>query len=274
MGRKKSSNNYFTDETEQAVRDYIRSTDDKEKNRIFNKHLYIPLKKICEIYCNTSQLSYIEETKEDLINDCLAHLMIDVIFKFNPESKSKAYSYFSVSAKYWFIQKNMRGYTKAKRKIEGLEVLENTEDLYYDNAQYNDELIKKYYAFLDWYKPLVPTFGFTKKMEEYIHQIIGFMYEFDEVELFLKKEVTAILKKINPYMNDTTARHARIQIYKQWLHFNKEWDEGEKNPKPDKKFLNTGKGINFNALRKSNKLYAARPAAYYESKRIKKNYFT
>ena len=43
-GRKRTTNLYFGPDQEKAVVDFLQSTDDEEKNKIFNTYLRAPLK--------------------------------------------------------------------------------------------------------------------------------------------------------------------------------------------------------------------------------------
>lgn len=254
MGRKRK-NNYFTEETEQAVRDYILSNDYGEKNRIFSKHLYIPIRKICEVYANTSQLGYVHDDKEDLINDCMAHL-VDYCFRnFKPDGNTKAYSYFSVSAKYWFMQKNMKGYTQLKRAFLPIDDTFDAVDEYHNKVEYDKHFLKKYYAFIDWYEQQLPNFGYTKKMLVNISNVIQLLKEFDEVTDFFKKEVNAILKEMGIKGGVTQSRFARIHVYHQYLHFSKCYDEGDFNPKPSTRLSSDSRSLAFNKITKKTKLY-------------------
>lgn len=265
MGRKKKNTNYFNEETEQAVRDYIRSNDTAFKDKIFREKIYIPLKKICEVYCNTSQLNYIDRDKDDLINECLAHLVINVFAKFNPESNTKAYSYFSVSAKYWFMQENMRGYTHSKRSYEDVEVLNDTIDDYHNKVEFDRDLLEKYYSFIAWYRKSLDSLDFSKNMKMHIHAILSMLEEFDEIVIFYKREVMKAIEERFPYYTEVTGRHARIQIYRQWLYYCKCYDEGDKNPKPLAK-LNYGPtgGLAFNSVVPTRKFkYKKNPRYYY-----------
>lgn len=233
MGRKRKNTNYFNEETEQAVRDYILSENESERNRIFNKHLYIPLKKIAEVYCNTISLDYVNEEKEDLINDCVAHLITKVVSKFDVNSTSKAYSYFSVSAKYFFMQLNIRAYNKAKKNNLPIDILIETEDESIDNASYNKLFITKYYAFIDWMKLHLPNLYYSKKVKQSMWNVLSFLEEFDEVDSYLRIRVFDKFRERFPdSAPDNIVRFGRVALYHQWLHFSKEWDEGVYNPKP------------------------------------------
>ena len=233
MGRKKTTGKYWTEDTEKAVVEYITAEGDRERNSIFNNHLHVPLKKISEIYCNSIDTGYTGEERDDLINDCLAHLITSTIRTFNPES-GKAYSYFSVSAKYWVMQKNMKGYAKAKgnRSSQPLDGLDWMEDESIEEDAYSNMFIERYYAFIDWFKMHLPDIYYTKTIKKHMWWVLEFMEEFDDVDDYLKIRVTEKFREKYPDSHDTMARYARANIYEQYLYFIKEWEKGIINPLP------------------------------------------
>jgi hypothetical protein len=232
MGRPRKNGNYFTEETDKAVVAYQNAEGERERNRIFNNHLHVPLKKICEVYANSIDHSYVEECLEDRINDCLAHLMTSAIFKFNPAS-GKAYSYFSVSAKFFFMQLNIRGYAKAKSN-RGFEPLDGVDGIDETIAQdeYSNMFIERYYAFREWFIMHLPNIYYPKKIKEHMFWVLDFMDNFDEVTDYLKLRVAEKFRERYPESRDTMTRYARANLYEQYLHFIKEWEKGIVNPAP------------------------------------------
>lgn len=232
MGRPRK-NNYFTDETEKAVLDYQKADSDRDRNRIFNNHLHIPLKKICEIFANSIDHAYVDESLEDRINDCLAHLMTSAIFKFNPIS-GKAYSYFSVAAKFYFMQMNMKGYTKVKGN-KGFEPLDgfDTIDETIEQDSYSEMFIERYYAFIDWLNKHLPNIYYPKKIKAHMWLVLDFMETgLDVVDDYLKLRVAEKFKERFPESSSTMTRYARANIYEQYLHYIKYSDMGIGNPIP------------------------------------------
>jgi hypothetical protein len=232
MGRPRK-NNYFTEETDKAVIAYQNTEDDRERNRIFNKHLYVPLKKICEVYANSIDHAYVDESLEDRINDCLAHLVTSAIYKFNPAA-GKAYSYFSVSAKFFFMQLNMKGYAKAKSN-RGFQSLDgfDTIDENIEGDAYTHMFIERYYAFRDWFTMHLPKIYYPPKIKQHMFMVLDFMDSgLDIIEDYMKIRVAEKFKEQFPESKDTMTRYARTNIYEQYLHFCKEWESGITNPKP------------------------------------------
>ena len=233
MGRPRKNGNYFTEETDKAVVAYQNTECDIERNRIFNKQLYVPLKKICEVYANKIDHSYVGESLEDRINDCLAHLVTSAIFKFNPTS-GKAYSYFSVSAKFFFMQLNMKGYAKAKSN-RGYEPLDGVDgmDERIDEDTYSNMFIERYYAFRDWFTMHLPNIYYPRVIKKHMGWVLEFMDSgLDVVDDYLKIRVAEKFREMFPESTDTMTRYARAYVYEQYLHFIIEWDKGITNPIP------------------------------------------
>ena len=113
MARKK--NHYFTKIHEEAIVNYCLSTDQKEKNELYN-HFIGPafnemVDKIVYTYKFTN-LPNIDYLKEDCKN-----WLITILNKYDPNRGSKAFSYFSVITKNWFIHKIKKNSQKVKREV-------------------------------------------------------------------------------------------------------------------------------------------------------------
>jgi predicted DNA-binding protein YlxM (UPF0122 family) len=126
MGRKKNpNNNYFNSDVETAVHLYNLSTDDSEKNKLFNK-IYPALAKVAQVWRNKIKPVYVELTPEELEMDCIT-FMLERLHMVK-EGKGKAFSYLTVTARNYFIQENMKGYSK-KLKGYSFEAMPDTFDV-------------------------------------------------------------------------------------------------------------------------------------------------
>lgn len=99
--KKTTSVKYFDKAQEKAIVDYINETDPVKKNRIYSLYIYYPFVEIVNNIVNTYKigfLSNLEEKKLDCVRD-----MTDKIHMFKPEYNFKAFSYFSVIAKNWWL---------------------------------------------------------------------------------------------------------------------------------------------------------------------------
>lgn len=101
-GRKKTSNNYFGPEQEQAVIDYVSSESQAERNIIYNKHLREPLNKMVEYIIKRYKLYREGISFEELHADALSNLIMKAD-KFDGTKNTKAYSYYGTIIKRYLI---------------------------------------------------------------------------------------------------------------------------------------------------------------------------
>jgi hypothetical protein len=93
---------YWSEEQEKAIVDYLKSTNEHEKNRIFERKLYKPFGKLVENIIFTYKLYRSDIEAKDLEIDCLSFL-ITKIEKFNPNSGTRAFAYFGTIAKHYLM---------------------------------------------------------------------------------------------------------------------------------------------------------------------------
>ena len=116
MARKKSSNNYFTKETEEYIVKYNTSVDPTYRAKIFTDHIYFPFYKLAENIIHTFKFYYTDvDDIEDLKHEVVSMLLEEKICKFDPTNGAKAYSYFGTIVKRWLINYNNKNYKKLKQ---------------------------------------------------------------------------------------------------------------------------------------------------------------
>ena len=129
MGRKKSSNNYFTQETEDAIVAYNNSTDMVFRDRIFTEKIYFPFYKLVENIIHTFKFYYTDvDDLEDLKLEVVSLLVEEKMHMFDPTRGAKAYSYFGTIVKRHLINYNNKNYKRLKQ-LTGVEVYEGSYDL-------------------------------------------------------------------------------------------------------------------------------------------------
>lgn len=101
-GRKPKNEMYFGQNEEEAVVTFLTSTDDKERNLVYNTHLKAPLDKMIESIIRKYKLYRKGETFEDLHTDTLSFL-ITKAHKFDTTKGKKAYSYYGTICKHYLL---------------------------------------------------------------------------------------------------------------------------------------------------------------------------
>lgn len=114
MPRKKNpNNNYFNQDVEDAVCVYLNSDDPKVREKSF-RVIYPALQKIAEVWFNKLKISYTDTDMEDMMAECVAHI-VEKMHMFECGKGTKAFSYFTVMAKFYYMIHNDRNYKYFKR---------------------------------------------------------------------------------------------------------------------------------------------------------------
>lgn len=147
-GRKRTNDMYFGPNEEEAVINFLESTDQSERNQIFNTHLKAPLDKMIESIIRRYKLYRKGESFEDLHTDTVSFLMTKV-HKFESGRGKKAYSYFGTISKHYILGLLMKDekYMKQTSSYEDVSSsIEEREDMTYTIDEDNfsmDDFIKR-----------------------------------------------------------------------------------------------------------------------------------
>lgn len=140
---------YFYEEEEKALQDYMGSTDQHFRDRIFSKVLYPAFTKMIESIIRRYGLFTPSEEFEDTFNDAMSYL-ITKMDKFDPTKGYKAYSYFGTVCKRYLLLKRTQD-MKKRDTVLSYDLMfnggnsDNRTDLDKDkiNFNFNTELINK-----------------------------------------------------------------------------------------------------------------------------------
>ena len=114
MGRKKTKNYYWTEDTEQAIIKYNSGElDENQKNKLYNDEIEYPFNKLAENIINTFKFTYFDDVFKDVQHEVVVFLIMNM-HKYDHTKGSKAFSYFSVVAKNYLILNNNANYKKYK----------------------------------------------------------------------------------------------------------------------------------------------------------------
>jgi hypothetical protein len=113
----KTKKMYFTQDTEDAIIEYLAETDPIKRNRIYNERIDYGFHKLTENIIHTFKFYYTEvETIAELQHEVTAFLL-EKLHLYN-QSKGKAFSYFGTIAKRYLILYNNKNYEKLKGKAD------------------------------------------------------------------------------------------------------------------------------------------------------------
>jgi len=133
MPRKRTQKVYFGEDQEKAVVRYLESTDETERNKIFNEFLREPLIIMVESIIRRYKLYRKDFEFQDLHTDTMSFL-ITKINKFDHTKNHKAYSYFGTICKNYLmgaIQKDNKDNNRSVSYEDISEDIESRADLSY-----------------------------------------------------------------------------------------------------------------------------------------------
>ncbi len=178
---------YFTQDTEDAIVEYLASSDQIERNRIYNERIEYGFYKLAENIIHTFKFYYTDtDTIEELKHEVITFLL-EKLHLYNP-TKGKAFSYFGTIAKRYLIVYNENNYKKLQEKAD-VDESDDEQMLLYENDK-NIENAFDELSFMDQYIKYIDTHLFRlfpKKQDAQTADAI--------VELFRKRETLEIFNK-------------------------------------------------------------------------------
>ena len=142
---RKSKRQYFTEDTEQAILEYLATDDQELRNKIYNTRIHFSFYKLAENLIHTFKFYYTEvDDLEDLKHEVITFLLEKL--HYFQAGKGKAFSYFSIVGKNYLILYNNKNYAKKKGKADLLEA--DTDNGILTNME-NQEKLEEKIEFLD-----------------------------------------------------------------------------------------------------------------------------
>lgn len=146
-GRKPKTNNYFDEREENAVKLFLVTDSEYERNKIYNEFLRQPLDKMISSIIRRYKLYRKDMNYDEIHNDTHSFLMTK-IEKFKPSKEKKAYSYFGTICKNYLMGQIMKDQKEMNRKISYEDIssdLSNNVKMSYeiDNEDHTTEFIIK-----------------------------------------------------------------------------------------------------------------------------------
>ena len=222
----RKKNNYFTKVHEDAIIQYA-STDD----RGIRTHLYISfiepafdemVDKIVYTY-KFNTLPNIDYLKDD----CKLWL-ITILDKYDPNRKSKAFSYFSVITKNWFIHQVKKTTKRNQREVDYEDALKQVDqekiichNPFLEEQEFRDFWMSLFSELDSWDSNDMKEN--ERKVYNAIRTLLGSV---DDIEIFNKKAIYLYLREITG-LNTKQVVSQLNKIRRRYRLFKKDWDDGK-----------------------------------------------
>jgi hypothetical protein len=192
----KPSNMYFTAETEAAIVAYNETEDSREKDKIYSQRIQGAFNKIAENVYNTFKFSYADVSPLEIQKQAISHMVAN-IGKYD-KTKGKAFAYFSIVAKHWFILDNNTTYRRFKKHVEICEqVGESGEFVIEPEHEKQESETKEFIKLMVEYWDKNVGKYFTKERDLRIaNAVVEIFRNADRIDVFNKKALYLYIREI------------------------------------------------------------------------------
>ena len=221
--RRSSKNNYFTKVHEQAIIDYSNTQDKSIRTELYIKYIGPVFDEMVDKIVYTYKFTSLPNI--DCLKEECKIWLTTILDKFDPEKNSKAFSYFSVITKNWFIHKVKQNAQKQKREV-GFEDLSKTAEAkhfsieleYHQKREANEFWSNLWEEINSW------DTGNLKENEKKVHEAVKVLLENSQnIEIFNKKAVYLYLREITG-LNTKQIVTQLNKFRKKYKLFKEDWD--------------------------------------------------
>ena len=197
-GRKPSKKKqYFTSDVDIAIKEYLASSNQDERDFIFKTRIHYPFYKLAENLIHTFKFYYTEvDDLEDLKHEVVC-FFLEKLDYFKPEKGSKAFSYFSIVGKNYLILYNNNNYKKKKIKADPLAADEDDSVI---RSLGRDQRKKELKDFIDYYTEYVDKHMFVlfkKDHDRKVCDAVNTLFKRREnLEIFNKKALYIYIREM------------------------------------------------------------------------------
>jgi hypothetical protein len=217
---------YFTQEHEQAIIDYCGSSCNKLRTDLYVKWIQPAFDQMVDKIVFTYKFTTLPNIDE-LRNECKVWLTT-ILEKYDPNKGSKAFSYFSVITKNWFIHKVKQTSKRAKREVDYEDALKEVDEdkIVCYNEWENEEENRDFWLKL-WQEIDSWSTDDMKESEKKVFEAVKILLSsVEEIEIFNKKAIYLYLRELTG-MNTKQVVSQLNKIRKKYRLFKQDWDNGK-----------------------------------------------
>lgn len=217
---------YFTQVHEDAIIKYCSTDDMRVKEEVYNALIRPAFSQMVDKIVFTYRFTTLPDI-DDLREECKGWL-VTILAKFDPNKGHKAFSYFSVVTKNWFIHKVKKNKKRLEREVSFEAVDYDLErDLVDKGESFQDFTVRK--EMMENLKEEMSSWqpDFTKEAEKKVYDAVMMLFDSaDEIEIFSKKAIYLYLRELTG-MNTKQIVSQLNKMRTRYRTFRKEWDNGE-----------------------------------------------
>ena len=224
--QKRRSNHYFTQVHEDAIVRYAKSTCQRERTELYIQFIRPAFNEMVDKIVFTYKFTNLPNC-DSLRDECKIWLMT-ILDKYDPNKGSKAFSYFSVITKNWFIHKVKKQQKRNRREVDLDNISKRFEEEFlstdesYITERLHDEFWSSFYNELSSWDPEQ-----MKENDLKVYKAITILFESkDDIDIFNKKAIYLYLREITG-LNTKQIVNSLKKFRKRYYSFKQGWESGE-----------------------------------------------
>tara|TARA_R100000008_G_scaffold1821_1_gene1431 strand:- start:27602 stop:28300 length:699 start_codon:yes stop_codon:yes gene_type:complete len=228
--RKRKKNHYFTKEHELAIVEYATTKDRYKKEKLYEKWIQPAFNEMVDKICYTYKFTSLPNS--DYLRDDCKLWLVTILEKYDASRGHKAFSYFSVVTKNWFIQQAKKNAKRASREIDINDVHGNMEE---EKLVTINRLNEQREAAEFWQHLLINIDGWlsAEQKTEHItndarvlHAIKTILENPDDVEILNKKAIFLYLRELTG-LNTKQIATSLKKYRERYRTFKHQWNKAE-----------------------------------------------
>ncbi len=229
MRAKKKKNNYFTKVHEEAIIQYARTDCIKKRTELYVTLIQPALNEMVNKIIFTYKFTNIPNI--DFLREECKIWLTTILDKYNPDKGSKAFSYFSVVTKNWFIHKIKKNSKKAKTEVSYEDmvekgVLESKVQINLENTYMKDREEREFWFELMKNLDKWETIMLKPNEKKVLLAVRHLIDNIDNIEIFNKKAIYLYLREITG-LNTKQVVNNLNKIRDKYRLFKIKWERGE-----------------------------------------------
>jgi hypothetical protein len=224
--RKRRKNYYFTQIHEDAIVEYAKIRCNKRRTELYITLIQPAFDEMVNKIIFTYRFTSLPNI--DYLRDECKIWLTTILDKYDPNKGSKAFSYFSVVTKNWFIHKVKQNTRRAKKEVYLEDVINQLEeDLVSKERQY-EEIREEEEFWKNFFEELASWNGdMLKENEKKVLKAVKILFESsNDIEIFNKKAIYLYLREITG-LNTKQVVNNLNKLRKKYRIFKNKWESGE-----------------------------------------------
>lgn len=223
--RGSNKNHYFTQEHEDAIIRYAQTKCSRERTELYIKWIQPAFDQMVDKIVFTYKFTNLPNC-DSLRDECKIWLMT-ILDKYDQSKGSKAFSYFSVITKNWFIHKVKRQQKRNKREVDYDNISKAYEEEYLSTSESYVTMREENEFWTSFYTELKSwDVAQMKENDLKVYQAILILFESKEdIEIFNKKAIYLYLREITG-LNTKQIVNSLKKFRKKYEYFRGDWESG------------------------------------------------